>query len=142
MTLLFKFTGFALIIITSTTIGFFKANTLSLRAKRLQELVQCITQMKELIRLGGGEIDRLSEQCFGAFPIDYSHLTIEDSEITESLFKEISMLDTEAAYKRCDICLSLLEMRHSEALQKQRELGKLYKSIGALFGIFICIFFI
>lgn len=142
MTLLFKALGFVLIITTSTTIGFLKANTLNLRVKKLQSLAQGITQLKELIRLGGGEIDKIAKQSFDSFPIDYSSLSRDDCEIAESLFKEIGLLDTEAAYNRCNVCLSLLNTRHTEALQKCRELGKMYKSVGALFGVFICIFFI
>lgn len=140
--LLFKIIGFTLIIAVCTATGFAKAASLKLRAQKLYNLQKGVTQLKELIRLGGGEMDTLATQCFNPFPIDYSQLKSEDCKATENLFDEIAMLDSEAAYNRCDICISLLKMRHAEAETNYRELGKLYKSVGALCGVFICIFFI
>lgn len=142
MTLLFKLLGFALIILTCSSAGFLKANRLNLRAKKLYSLQKGVAQLKELIRLRGGEIDRLIVQSFESYPIDYSHLEVSDCEITDSLFSEIGMLDTQSAYNRCELCLSLLQNKYDEAQKSCRELGKLYKSIGALAGIFICIFLI
>ena len=142
MTLLFKVTGFALIIASCSAVGFLKANSLNLRAKKLYSLQKSVSRLKELIRLGGGEIDRLILQSFDSLPIDYSNTVVSDSEIIETLLKEITTMDTKSAYNRCEISLTLLKGRYDEAQNKYRELGKLYKSIGMLSGIFICIFLI
>ena len=142
MTLLFKIIGFALIITTCGAIGFLKANTLNARTKKLHSLQKSVTMFKQLLRLGGGETDKLIARCFDSYPIDYTFLLEEDRRAIESLINEIGMLDSESACNRCDITLALLDALYADALKNYRELGKLYKSVGALFGIFICIFFI
>ena len=142
MTLLFKLTGLIFIITACASVGFLKANNLKIRADKLLSLHKGVTRLKELIRLGGGEIEQLIAQSFEEYPIDYGHLEMADCEITEGLIREIGMLDSNSAYTRCEICLTMLQERQTEAEKKYRELGKLYKSIGALSGIFICILFI
>ncbi len=137
--LLFKLCGFALVIFSCAFVGFLKANHLNMRVKKLCYLQKGITRFKELVRLHGGETDRLLDKCFESRPIDYSYLELGDHEIVSGLFEEIGMLDTESACNRCELCLSMLKTKYDEAQKKYRDLGKLYKSIGALTGVFICI---
>lgn len=142
MKLLFKFIGLILIITVCASAGFLKANKLKLRAEKLASLQKGVIRLKELIRLGCGEIDQLVAQSFKEYPLDYSYLEMADCEITEGLIKEIGILDSISAYNRCEICITLLDNLKVEAEQNYHELGKLYKSIGALSGIFICILLI
>ncbi|MBQ4119129.1 MAG: stage III sporulation protein AB [Clostridia bacterium] len=141
MRLIFKLLGFMLIIIVCCTIGFIKANELQLRCKKLEIFKKGILEFKERLRLSYGELDRLKSKCFKT-PIDYSGLYKGDSEIIESMFREIPLLDRENAYNRCTLAVELLNKQYAEAQTKQKELGKLYKSIGVLGGIFICILFL
>ena len=142
MRLLFKLSGLAIIIIACFGFGYLKANRLRLRVNQLYNMQKAVTQLKQLIRLRFGEVDRLITQSFGSFPIDYSFLTEGDKQIIESLIKEIGTLDTDSAYNHCEICLLSLGGCLEEAQKNHRELGKLYKSIGALAGVFICILLI
>lgn len=141
MKLMFKLLGFLLIITVCAAIGFIKANELQLRCKKLETFKKGVLELKERIKLSYGELDRLKNQCF-KMPIDYSGLYKSDYEIIESMFREIALLDRENAYNRCTLSIELLNKQYAEAQNRQKELGRLYKSIGALGGIFICILFL
>ena len=141
MKLMFKLSGFLLIIAVCTAIGFIKSGELHLRCKKLTALKKNVLEFKERLRLSYGELDRLKEKCFEN-PIDYSGLYNSDCEILNSMFCEIGLLDRNAAYNRCELTVELLQKQYLEAESKYKELGKLYKSIGALSGIFICILFL
>ncbi len=142
MTLLFKITGFILIISTTSFIGIFKSNELSLRYKKLNEVRKNITDLKQRIRLHGGEIEHLILASFENFPLDYSHLQKGDIDILEDFFANIGMHDTKSEYERCELYINLLKTKADEARLKYQELGRLYKTFGVFSGIFICIFFI
>ena len=131
MTLLFKLTGFVLIIFTTCSIGFLKSAELGSRHKKLQSIQKSIIELKERIRMGGGEIDRLLRLSFPEYPINYNHLEKEDIEI---------LSDTKTEYERCELYINLLKNKTEEANSKYRETARLYKNIGLLSGIFICIF--
>ncbi len=141
MRLMFKILGFLIIITVCASIGFLKSGELKLRYKKLCLLCEGVLSLKERIRLSGGELKRLLCECF-SYPLDYSELYKSDCEIIDSLFAEISLLDREGACKRCDLALELLKQKQAEAKERYLQLGKLYKSIGALSGIFICILFL
>ena len=141
MKLMFKLLGFLLIIAVCAAIGFIKSSELQQRSKKLIALKKSVLEFKERLRLSYGELDRLKNKCFKT-PIDYSGLYSSDCEIIESLFSEIALLDRDAAYNRCELAVELLNKQYLEAEARYKELGKLYKSIGALGGIFICILFL
>ena len=142
MALLFKITGVSLVITTCTLIGFSKAHRLKIRVDKLRHLQNGIARLKELIRHRGGEIDKLILQCFNSYPVDLSGLEPQERGIAQALFNEIGLQGTQNAYNQCEICLSLLKSVQADAEQKYRENAKLYRSVGFLFGAFICIFFI
>lgn len=140
MTLLFKITGFLMIIFTTSAIGFLKSNELNLRYKKLCRIQKSICDLKERIRLHAGEIDRLINLSFGEYPINYQYLEKDEREILEEFFLGLGMSDTDAEYKRCELYIDLLKGKTNESRQKYLELNRLYKSIGVFSGIFICIF--
>lgn len=142
MTLLFKITGFILVISTSAFIGFLKSGELFLRYKKLNKIQKNITDLKHRIRLHGGEINNLILLSFEEFPLDYLHLQKCDIEILNDFFENIGMGDTKSEYERCELYINLLKVKSDEAKSKYQELGRLYKTIGLFSGIFICIFFI
>ena len=141
MKLIFKLLGLLLIIVVSATIGFIKSGELHLRCKKLETLKKGVLEFQERLRLSYGELDRIKSKCF-AIPIDYSGLYSSDCEIIESMFREIALLDRESAYNRCLLAVELLNKQQAEAESRYKDLGKLYKSIGVLGGIFICILFL
>ncbi len=142
MRLLFKISGFILIILTTSFLGFLKSNTLNLRYKKLCDLKNAVIDLKQRIRLSHNEIDRLIAVSFKNIPDYYSNLEKSDIEIIKDLFENIGMSDTRAECERCELCISLLNTQISDAKNNYTELGKLYKSVGFLSGIFICIFFL
>ncbi len=142
MTLLFKVTGFLLIIFTTTAIGFIKSGELNMRYKKLCTIQQGIHNLKERIRLHSGEIDRLIALSFSEYPINYKYLEKDECEIIDDFFANLGMSDTDAEYKRCELYINMINNKADEALKKHRELSRLYKSIGVMSGIFICIFLI
>ncbi len=136
-----KLIGFVFIITASSAIGFLKSRELKERPQKLLFLYKGVCELKERIKLSGGELERLKEECFST-PIDYSGLYKSDSEILDKLFCEIGLLNRESAYNRCELSAALLKQKYNEAQSRYSELSKLYKSIGVLSGIFICIFFL
>lgn len=140
MTLLFKISGFILIIFTTFSIGFLKSSGLGSRYKKLESIQKGISELKERIRMGSGEIDRLLTSSFHEYPINYSYLEKGDIEILNDFFSNVGLSDTKTEYERCEIYINLLKNKIEEANAKYRETARLYKSIGLLSGIFICIF--
>lgn len=138
--LLFKLTGFFMIIFATSAIGALKSNSLNQRCKKLSSLYKGIEQLKQRIRLHGGEAEFLLKQSFEEYPINSSNLTDEDIEIVEEFLKGIGMSDTEAEAERCEIYKNLIKQKSLEAQNKYSQLGKLYRNIGIMSGIFICIF--
>ena len=141
MTGLFKLSGFGLILITSSISGFLKSESLNLRLKKLVAIKTAITDLKQRIRLTDTEIDKLISVSFKNVKNIYANLEKSDAEIVENFFNDIGMSDTEAEVNRCDLYISLLDDRITDAEKKYRELSKLYKSIGFWGGAFVCIFF-
>lgn len=139
---LFKFCGFLLIVFTTYSFGFMKSNALNMRKKKLINLKNAITDLKQRIRLSHSEIDKLIAISFKDIADVYSNLEKNDHEIIENFFKDIGMSDTKSELERCELCISLLNTQIAEAEKNCIELGKLYKNIGLLSGIFICILFL
>jgi hypothetical protein len=142
VTLLFKILGFVLIIFTTSAIGFLKANELNLRYKKLCNFSKSIGNLKEHIRLHSGERERLLKICFGEFPLNYSSLTKDDVELMGEFLKDFGFADTKAEYERCQLYINFINQKSDEAKQKYSELNRLYKNIGVLSGVLICIFFL
>ena len=139
---LFKITGFILVIFTTSAIGFLKANELNLRFRKLTDLYKTIATLKEGIRLHGGDIERLINLSFKEFPISTAHLKKEDITIIDDFFENLGAQDTVAEYERCELYINLLKAQADKAQKQHLELNRLYKNIGVLSGILICIFFL
>lgn len=139
---LFKITGFILVIFTTSAIGFLKANELNLRFRKLTDLYKAIATLKEGIRLHGGDVERLINLSFAEFPINTAHLKKEDITIIDDFFENLGAQDTVAEYERCELYINLLKAQADKAQKQHLELNRLYKNIGVLSGILICIFFL
>ena len=142
MRLLFKLLGFALIVLTTTAIGFLKSYYLNMRYKKLCSLKNSLADLKQRIRLSYGEIDELLAVSFKDTPDLYSYLEKSDIEIIDNFLKNIGMSDTKAECERCELYISLLDAQIIKAQKNYNELNKLYKSVGFMGGLFICIFFL
>jgi stage III sporulation protein AB len=54
----------------------------------------------------------------------------------------LGFADSKTEYERCELYIGLLNNRADEAQKQYLELNRLYKNIGVLSGILICIFFL
>ena len=142
MILLFKITGFIFIIFTTSAIGFYKANALNLRYKKLCALQKSMVTLKEGIRLHSGEAEQIIRLSFDEFPVEYTYLKKEDAKLLDEFFFSFGNSDTAAEYERCEFYLNLLKTRAEDAKKQHSELARLYKNVGVLSGILICIFFL
>lgn len=142
MTLLFKIIGFALIIFVTTIIGFSKAQSLTLRHKKLCKLIKEISLLREHIRLHGGERETLFKKCFSEYPINHTALCKEEIQTLDDFFNNMGGGDTKTECERCELCIGTLKRQADEAQKRECELARLYKNIGVLSGVLICIFFL
>lgn len=137
-----KLLGIVLIISVCAAFGFIKSNKLKRRYKKLLCFKDSVSMLKDRIRLSGGELERIIKESFSEYPVNYDYLEKSDSEILENLFSEIALSDKESAYNKCQLAYELLNQKYLEALNRYGELGKLYKSIGILGGVFLSILFL
>lgn len=149
--LLFKISGLLLVFSAATAIGFLKSNELSVRAKRLDMLCRGLSELKERIRCGEGEIERLVLQSFdrelitaenGKITVNRNGLKSEDVTLLEEYFSDAGMSDIQSECERCRLYISLLKEQHRRAEEDCSKLCRLYRTLGFLSGIFICIFFL
>lgn len=139
---LFKILGFCAVIIATTAIGVLKSQQLKLRYKKLCAFQNGLMELKEHIRLNSGELDHILKQSFTIDYNDFSHLEKEETEILKEFLKKSGMSDSKAEAKRCELYANLLNPKIAQAKDNYLTLSKLYRNIGVLSGIFICIFFI
>lgn len=144
-----KAIGFILIVSSSTLIGALKSYQLKLRLTRLNEIYRSVFDLKERIRLNGGEIYRLIIESFGegavdfkdnGFKINRSGLCQQDINIIDEFLSNIGMSDVKAECDRTELYMTLILKQCDIAEKKCVELCKLYNTTGFLCGIFICIF--
>lgn len=147
--LLFKIIGLILVFSGSTGLGFLKSALLCKRADKLLKFSRGTSSLAERIRLCSGEIESLLNSCFpseyisytlGKAKIDESYLKRDDISIINELLSDLGMGDIDAEYERTKAYADLIKLQHSSAQNDCGQFCRLYKSLGALVGIFICIF--
>ncbi len=144
-----KALGLLTVFSVCTSAGFIKSATISRRAKKLSDFYRSICSLAERIRVGSEEILRLIEICFdkslcgiseNKIIIDESYLSPDDIKLLYELFEGIGMGDSVSEYNRISSYGRLIKIQCERAGSDTAQLCKLYKSLGALGGIFICIF--
>ena len=142
MRLLFKFIGLFFILSVCTTAGFIKALTLKNRLDSLNMIKSGLLKLKEQLRLKSGNKNRLLKNCFSVFPDDLSDLTKDDKTLWSDFLADFGKGDTKQEYDRCTVFITLFgnEITKAEAVYNEQQ--KLYKSLGFLSGVFVCIFFL
>lgn len=151
MQILFKITGLLLVLSVSSAVGFMRAAALKTREKRLFELYLCMCDLKERIRLENSELkdvliksfgDRVSETENGGFIISVNGILKKDEALINGYLTSAGMSDPDAEYERAELYASLVKNLHSAAKADSAQLCKLYKTLGFMAGLFICIFLI
>ena len=151
MAWLFKILGVITVLSACSLAGFLKSFGLKKRHKKLLAIYRSMSDLRERIRMGGGEIERLVYLCFeedtasileGKAIINAMYLKNADVEILEEFFRDLGMSDSDSEYERTGLYMSLILKISDEAEKKCGELCRLYSSLGILCGLFICIFFL
>lgn len=129
--------------------GFLKSAMLKKRYKKLCGIYRSMSELKERVRMGAGEIERLVALSFdkgavfienGKPETDPSYLEREDKELLEEFLCNLGMSDSESECERIGVYMALIEKKCEEAEKRCGELCRLYNALGILCGIFICIF--
>ena len=151
MAWLFKISGVITVFTVCSMAGFLKSFGLKKRHKKLLAIYRSLSDLRERIRMGGGEIERLVYLCFeedtssiseGKAIINTMYLEKADVEILEEFFRDLGMSDSDSEYERTGLYMSIILKISDEAEKKCGELCRLYSSLGILCGLFICIFFL
>lgn len=142
MRMLFKTVGLLFILAVCTAAGFIKAFSLKSRLDSLNEIKSGLLKLKERLRLHGGDKKRLLGSCFSSPPENFNDLTGEDKALWNEFWGDFGTGDTKQEYDRCTAFIALFDNIISKAMREYQEQQKLYKSLGFLSGIFICIFFL
>lgn len=110
-----------------------------------------MSDLRERIRMGAGEIERLVALSFGEDTVSLKdgkalintmYLEKAETAILEEFFRDLGMTDSESEYERIGLYMALTEKKCGEEEKKCGELCRLYSTLGILCGIFICIFFL
>ena len=137
MAILFKIVGLLLILLFFTAIGFLKAFSLKTQLNNLRQIKKGFFELKERLRLHSGNKSQLLTLCFGEAP---NLLKGEDLSLWNEFSQNFGLSDTETELKRCESYISLFENKILNAEKGFEEQQKLYKCLGFLCGIFVCIF--
>lgn len=150
--LVIKLSGLALIFLSSSLFGFYKARLLGARVKTIGGIIGSLSCLKEQIEYGGGELGSILPLCFSdtdavcidtdGIKVSSSILTAEDKGILDDLFAVLGSADSATECSRIERCLSLLKRQYHTAQDELNQKGKLWRSGGVCLGAAICIFLI
>ena len=149
MNILLKASGLAVLFFSSCLLGFLQSEKLKKRVKRLSLLVRATSEYAERVRGGTEEIDRLLPLCFGngliaptnnGFSAVPAYLRKEDIGLVNQLLFDIGMQGGESEYERAKLYAGLLSRQLEEAEKDAAERCRLFRTLGILAGIFLCIF--
>lgn len=140
MRMLFKVLGLLTLLFVCTAIGFLKAYSLKRRYDELLLIRNGILKLKERIRLHFGDKSRLINDCFPISVEEFKSLNPDDNALFAEFLKGLGKGDTQEEIERCTAYASLFADKLQNAKTEYDEQQKLYKTLGFLSGIFICIF--
>ena len=140
MRMLFKWLGLLTLLFVCTAIGFLKAYSLKGRFDELLLIRNGILKLKERIRLHFGDKTRLIKDCFPIYIDEFKNLNAGDKALFEEFLSNLGKGDTQEEIERCAAYISLFADKLQDAKNEYDEQQKLYKTLGFLSGIFICIF--
>ena len=145
-----KFLGFFLIFSVCAALGVLKSLSLKERALTLNTYQKALHTLAERVRADSRELSVLLPICFeqkalfrqNSIIFDKEHLTKADIALLEEFFSSLGKGEKQAEYERIKLFCTLLQNAQGEADSEYQKSGKLYRTIGVLAGIGICIFLI
>ena len=132
-------------------LGFYKSVGLKGQADRIYSLIRSFENFAEYIRLGNFEILLLIEKCFDSelvrvkenkVCVNREILDSQTAKRTEEFFASVGMNDKKAEYERALFYKTALQKEYDFALEKYREQGRLYNTLGVLCGLFLILFLV
>ena len=139
MAVLFKTLGLLMILIVCTALGFLKALSLKTRLSGLNEIKNGLFLLKERLRLHCGNKKQLLNLCFNK---NTDYLKGDDLALWNDFLNGFGMNDTKTEFNRCESYITLFDNKIKDAEKTFNEQQKLYKCLGFLCGVFICIFLV
>ena len=115
---------------------------LGLRQKRLLVICNGLDKLALLITSSVKDLDVLLRESFKGGNIDTFGLLKSDKEILDNLISTLGISNRKREYDYVILCKKLLEKQFSQAKEDYNSLSKLYRSLGFLGGLFLCIFLI
>ena len=147
--LILKVLGLLTIFTVSCVLGFLKSSALNKRAGKLLDFLKGMDFLGERIKMGASEITELLKISFkeelityeeSGFFVNNDYLKTEDIEPINEFLAKLGMGDTNSEYERIKAYKAIIELQHKAAESDCLNLCKLYKTLGVLTGVFICIF--
>ena len=138
----FKILGLLSLVFSGTALGFYKSYLLGLRQKRLLEICNGLDKLALLITSSVKDLDVLLRESFKGGNMDTFGLLNSDKEILDNLISTLGISNRKREYDNVILCKKLLEKQFYEAKEDYNSLSKLYRSLGFLGGLFLCIFLI
>ena len=147
--MLLKAAGLAVLFFSSCSWGFFEAEKLKTRVRRLSFFVRALTEFSERVRVGTEEIDRLLFRCFGKNCVGktadgFSAASFlkekEDMALAQEFLCDVGMGNVQRESERAKLYVLLFSKKLEEAEKDARERCRLFRTLGVLGGCFLCIF--
>ena len=147
--LILKVSGLLTVFTVSCVLGFLKSSALNKRAGKLLDFLKGMDFLGERIKMGNCEIAELLKISFKDYLIIYNengffadgdYLKKEDIAPINEFLSKLGMSDTDSEYERIKAYKAIIELQHKTAESDCLNLCKLYKTLGVLTGVFICIF--
>ena len=136
-----KVLGLIFIMVVCTAFGFLKALALKSRVDSLQQIKNGILKLKEQLRLHKGNKQQLLKNCFPVLQ-NLLGLSHSDKTLWNDFVTNFGKGDTKQEFERCNAFIALYDNALLQAQNEYEKQQKLYKALGVLSGLFICIFFL
>ena len=140
-----KITGILLLMAVCTVFGFYKANGILLRQKRLSAIYTFIKETAERIRIGE-EMEKIIEtlgSAAGIYKNGYKICILEDGlsatdiSLANEFIAGVGMGDTEYELKRCENYSHLFKKALSSAESETKEKASVYRKLGIFTGMLV-----
>lgn len=151
MRLLFKTVGLITVFLVCCLFGLLKSEEVKKENELALLLVSACNRMAELIRTERRELCLAVDASFKSEWVlckdkrFYANRTVigkDQADILDELFSSVGMMDSEAEYQRIRLYAERLEQTQKRAAKKALEQGRLYKTLGVSFGVFMVLFLI
>ena len=145
----FKTLGLLCLLLCFTGFGFLKAHELKTRKTALEGFLKGIKTLSGSVLVCNCEIAPLFVNCFGTTSVFISNgklhfyskgLKAQDRSLLTEFFDGFGEKPAVEEARRCEFYTLLLEKNLQEADESYNKLFSLYRSLGFLTGLFVCIF--